>query len=308
MSGTMPVSTTTRAVLAMLIAVASFALMDAALKVLAPHYPAMQVAALRGWCSVPVILAWVLLSGGFGQVLRVRWSLHVLRGALGILMLASFAWALRSIPLAEAYAIFFVAPLLIAALAVPLLGERVSVHRWVAIGLGLIGVLVVLRPGAAGMWSWASFAALVAALCYALSAITARVLGRTDSSASMVFWLMAMVAVGATLLTGTAWTPVAAEHLWVLLAIAVTGSIGQYAVTEAFKIGQASLIAPLEYTALAWGAGLDWVLWRTLPDGWVWTGAAIVIASGLYLILGERHSEARRRRLAHEDVLPSSPG
>lgn len=285
--------------LMMLLAVAAFSLMDAGLKALSPHYPALQVAALRAWASLPVIVLWVACSrGGFGQLLAVRWSLHLLRGALGIVMLAGFAYAIRTLPLSEAYAIFFVAPLLIAALAAPLLGEQVGAHRWAAILIGLAGVLVVLRPGGEQWLSWAGLASLLAALCYALSAIAARVLGRTDSSISMVFWLMAMVAVGSSVLNGSDWIMVRAEHGWILLGIALTGALGQYAVTEAFTRGQASLIAPLEYTALAWGCGLDWLIWSTLPDVWVWPGAGIIIASGLYLLWSERRAGAARRRAA----------
>lgn len=292
-----------RGVVAMLVAVAAFALMDAALKLLAPHYPPLQVAALRAWCSLPVIVVWVAFAaGGFGQLLRVRWSLHLLRGALGIVMLAGFAYGLRTLPLSEAYAITFVAPLLITALAVPLLGERVAPNRWLAIAIGLAGVLVVLRPSGDHMLSWAGLAVLVAALCYALSAISARVLGRTDSSAAMVFWLMLLVALGATALTWTSWQAVQPRHGWILLGIAVTGSIGQYAVTEAFKRGQASLIAPLEYTALAWSCGLDWWLWRTLPDRYVFAGAGIIIGSGLYLLWSERRAGSRTRAAGATDA------
>jgi drug/metabolite transporter (DMT)-like permease len=287
-----------RGILMMLLAVAAFSLMDAGLKALSPHYPALQVAALRAWASLPVIIVWVALSsrGSFMRLLKVRWSLHLLRGVLGIAMLAGFAYAVRTLPLSEAYAIFFAAPLLITALAAPLLGERVTANRWWAIVIGLIGVLVVLRPGGEQLLSWAGLAGLLAALCYALSAITARVLGRTDSSISMVFWLMTMIAIGATVLNGNNWVAVHAEHAWILLGIALTGALGQYAVTEAFTRGQASLIAPFEYTALAWGCGLDWLIWATLPGYWVWVGAAIIIASGLYLLWSEKRIGAARRR------------
>ena len=279
-----------RGMVMMVIAVGAFALMDAALKHLAPHYPPFQVAALRGYASLPVVLIWVLVSRSTSQLLRVRWWLHGLRGVIGILMLASFAYGLRTLPLTEAYAIFFVAPLLITALAAPILGESVGANRWWAIAIGLVGVFVVLRPGVQ-MLSIGGIAVLVSTLCYAVSAITARVLGRTDSSASMVFWLMISIALGATLLTGSDWRPVRAEHAWTLVSIAVTGSIGQFTITEAFKRGQASLIAPLEYTALAWGLGLDWILWKTLPQPIVMFGASIVIAGGLFVLWSERRRQ-----------------
>lgn len=277
-----------RGIVMMIVAVDSFALMDAALKLLAPHYPATQVAALRGFASLPVIMVWAAVLGRRARLFEVRWSLHLLRGALGILMLACFAFALRTLPLSEAYAIFFFAPLLITALAAPILGERVGANRWWAIAIGLAGVLVVLRPSGSGMLSWGGLAILVSTACYAVTAIVARVLGRSDTSVSMVFWLMVMVALGATALTGRDWLPVQWAHAWILLAIAATGSLGQWAVTEAFKRGQASLIAPFEYTALAWGIGLDWLFWQTLPRPLVLVGAGIVVASGLFLIWSER--------------------
>jgi drug/metabolite transporter (DMT)-like permease len=277
-----------RGIVAMLVAVGTFAFMDAGLKVLAPHYPALQVVALRGLASLPIVLAWALVAGGGRQLLRVRWSLHLARGALGIAMLAAFAFALRQLPLSEAYSIFFVAPLLITALAGPLLGERVGRARWIAIGVGLAGVAIVLRPTGAGVVSLAGAAMLGCAAAYALSSVLVRLLGRTDSTLSMVFWLVVMFAVGATALAWPAWRPVETAHYGVLAGVAISGALGQFAVTEAFRRGEASVIAPLEYTALAWGAGLDWWLWSTAPAPHVLAGAAVIVACGIYLIRTER--------------------
>jgi len=273
----------------MLAAVAAFSLMDAGLKTLAAIYPPMQVAALRGGASLPFVLAWVLVSGaGLAPLLRVRWPLHLLRGGIGIAMMAAFAYALRSLPLTTAYSIFFVAPLLITALSVPLLGEKVGPRRWTAIAIGLGGVLVLLRPTGEGLLSWASLAVLLAALGYAVSAITVRVLGRTDSTASMMVWLLVFLAFGAGALAWPQWVPLRAADAWVILGVGVAGAVGQYAITEAFRIGEASQIAPLEYTALVWGVLLDISLWGVLPDAVTWLGAAIIVASGLYLLRRER--------------------
>lgn len=283
----------TRAVLLMLAAVGLFSMMDTGLKLLTAHYPAFQVAALRGAASLPLVLAWALASGGLRPLLRVRWPLHLLRGVLGVVMMAGFVFALRTLPLSTAYSIFFVAPLLITALSVPILRERVGPRRWGAIGIGLLGVLVVLRPTGAGMLSLAGLAVLLSALGYAISAITVRVLARTDSTQSMMVWLMVMIALGAGLLAAHDWVPLHAGHAWLIAAVGVAGALGQYAITEAFRQGEASLIAPLEYTALLWGVGFDLALWGVLPDAITWAGAAIIVASGLYLLRRERvHVEA----------------
>ena len=151
------------------------------------------------------------------------------------------------------------------------------------------------RGGRAAGWllGLAALAVAGAALGSAATAITVRVLARTDTTQAMMVWLMTLITVGAGALAWSGWVPVRGEHLWLILGLGVAGSLGQYAVTEAFRLGEASLIAPLEYTALIWGVLLDLSLWGVLPDSVTWAGAAIIVASGLYLLRRERvHLEA----------------
>jgi drug/metabolite transporter (DMT)-like permease len=300
-TGGMTSTNNLRGIVAMLCAVAMFSLMDGGLKHLAETYPAMQVAAIRAWSSLPLVLVWLLASGvTVASLVRIRWPLHLLRGAMSILMLAAFAYALKRMPMSGAYSLFFVAPLLITALSVPLLGETVGPRRWAAIAVGMLGVIVVLRPTGEGVVSLAGFAVLASAAGYALSAILVRVLHRTDSAQSMVFWMLAMTALGATALSWTVWTPIRMQDAWVIAAVGVCGFVGQVAITEAFRAGEASVVAPFEYSALAWGLALDWLIWHTLPDAWTFVGAGIIVASGLYLI----HRE-RLRHLAATALAPS---
>lgn len=277
----------------MLASIGMFSLMDAGLKLLSARYPPLQVTALRGGASLLFVLPWVLATVGVRSLFRVRWPLHLLRAVLGIAMMASFVFALRTLPLSAAYTIFFIAPLLVTALSVPMLGEHVGPRRWMAIVVGFVGVLVVLRPSAEGIGSLAGLAVLFAAFGYAVSAITVRVLARTDSNQAIVVWLMVSMAVGAGLLAWTHWVPIHASDLWLIVGVGAAGALGQYAITEAFRQGEASLIAPLEYTALLWGLILDYSLWQVLPDSMTWVGAAIIVLSGLYLLRRERiHLEA----------------
>lgn len=273
----------------MLLAVAAFSAMDAGLKVLSGHYPPLQVAALRGLAALPLVALWALATRPAAALFRIRWGLHLLRGVIAIGMLATLAFALQTLPLSDVYAIFFIAPLLITALAVPILGERVEWQRWVAIGVGLLGVLVVLRPGGEGIGTWAGLAVAASALGYAASAITVRVLGRTDSTQAMVFWMTLMLAVGGSALAAPGWVAIDPAHHGTLLLVAFTGAIGQYAVTEAFRSADAAAVAPFEYTALLWGMGIDFAIWQVAPQAHTLGGAAIVIASGLYLIRRESH-------------------
>jgi drug/metabolite transporter (DMT)-like permease len=277
----------------MIVAVGSLSLMDACMKTLAPHYSAFQVTCLRGLSTLPFVFALVWFRGGFGQLLRVRFGLHLFRGVLGIATLVAFTYAIRSLPLAEAYSIFFVAPLVITVLAVVVLKERVGWQRWLAIAVGFLGVLIVLRPSGAGAMTIPGLAVFAASVGYAASAITVRVLGRTDSTESMMFWLMVLVALGAGLFAIPDWRPIQSAHWIVIAGLAVTGSLGQFALTEAFRLGESSFIAPFEYTALAWGVGLDWFVWRTTPMPITLLGAFVIIVSGVYLVRRERfHVEA----------------
>jgi drug/metabolite transporter (DMT)-like permease len=282
-----------RSIYAMLVAVAMFSLMDTAMKLLTAQFPAMQVAALRALSSLPLVFAWVGWRGQLHSVLRVNWRLHLLRAGLGIAMLALFAFGLKSLSLASAYTIFFVGPIMITALSVFMLGEKVNAARWIAIGVGMAGVLVVLRPDGTGFLTLGGLAVLVAAAAYAVSAIAARLLARTDRKEHMIFWLMVMMAIGATVLAAPNWVAVELRHLPLLCGLAVSGFFGQLAINEAFSHGEASVVAPFEYSALAYGVALDWLLWQTLPDRFTLLGAAIIICSGLYLIRHEKvHAES----------------
>lgn len=131
-------------------------------------------------------------------------------------------------------------------------------------------------------------AILLAAVCYAASAITVRLLAQRDSTQAMVFWLMAILARGAGALSMHEWVEIRGQDVWVIAGIGITGTLAQIALTEAFRRGEASLIAPLEYTALVWGVLLDVALWGVLPDAMTWLGAAIIIASGVYLMRREK--------------------
>lgn len=277
-----------RAVVAMLLAVLVLCAMDACMKQLAGHYPPMQVAALRGMVGLPLVLAWAAASIGLPALLRVHWPLHLLRGVLGVVFLSCFVAGLRDLPMSSAYAISFVGPLLVTAMAVPLLREHVGPRRWAAIALGIVGVLVVLRPGGEGVMTRAGLLVLVATVCYAASVVTVRMLAQRDSAQALVFWFLAMVAIGAGLLAWPQWVPLRAADGWLLAGVALFGTLGQVALTHAFRLGEASLVAPLEYTALVWVVLLDVVLWQVLPDAMTWLGAAIIVVSGLYMMRRER--------------------
>jgi drug/metabolite transporter (DMT)-like permease len=278
---------------AMLTGVAAFAIMDAGLKLLTAHYPSAQVASLRGLSALPVVLAWALFAGGTRQLWQVRWPLHLVRGALSVIMMVTFTFALKELSLAKAYALFFIAPLLIAVLSSLMLGERVQRSQWLAIVVGFAGVLIVLKPDAMG-FGWAgTLAVLGTALCYSLSSVLVKIIGRTDSTQSMVFWMTCMLAIGATLVALPGWQPISRAHWPIIAGVAVTGAIGQWGITEAFKRAPAASVAPLEYSGLAWVIIIDLLVWSVWPAWRTLGGAAVIIASGLFLLRFESRRTAQ---------------
>lgn len=272
----------------MLAAVGLFSIVDVALKVLVQYYPPMQVSFIRAATSLPVALLPLFLTRRWRQLRTSRPGFHLLRGLLGIGALLAYVKALSLLSLSNMYAIFLSAPLMIAALSVALLREHVDWHRWLGIAAGLVGVAFILRPGAVGFTGLGGVAALLAALCYALNAISMRELGRTDSTVSMVFWYLAVMAIGTGILAAKNWVPPIVAHApWIVL-LGVTGALGQHALTEAFRCAPASAVAPFEYTALLWGIGLDLALWGVLPSPLVLAGGSVVVGGGLYVIYRER--------------------
>jgi drug/metabolite transporter (DMT)-like permease len=248
----------------------------------------MQVSAMRGAASMPFVLLIVAWSGRWRELKPVRWTLQLLRGTLGLVMIVAFIVAVRELSLANAYAVFLVAPLLIAALSVPMLGEHVDSRRWIAILAGLAGVLVMLRPSASGLVSLGALAALASAFCYALTAIASRVLLRTDSTLSIVFSFLMCLTIVAGAIAWPHWVSIRPEHWVWLAAMGILGALGQHFIIDAFRHAPASVLAPFEYTALVWGALIDWFAWRTLPAVNVLIGGGIVVVTGVYLVRRER--------------------
>ena len=273
----------------MLIAAAMFSCMDALLKTLSGTYPAMQVTALRGLVAMPLVCLYIGWRREFGAVFspRLRWRLHLMRGVLAVLTMTLFTFGLKSMGLAEAYTLTFVAPLIVTVLAVPVLKETVLPRHWVAIAAGLCGVVVALRPDGTTFFSVGALAVLAAAVTYALGSVVGRLICRTEPSATLVFWTTVSMAAGGSVLGQSSWVAIVPGHWPVLLGLAVTGFLAQLAITEAVRHGQAAAVAPFEYSALAWAVALDWMFWHTVPDAYTLTGGAIIIASGIYLIRRE---------------------
>ena len=147
----------------------------------------------------------------------------------------------------------------------------------------------VLTVAASPAFAWDDYGhQLAAAIAYAFQVVSVRLLARTDSTPSMVFWFLVIVGIGAGALAAPDWVAVRLADLPWILAVGLCGYIGQHLITEAFRLAPASLVAPFEYPALVWAVGIDWVVWQTLPTARLLAGSAIVVAAGLYLLYRER--------------------
>jgi drug/metabolite transporter (DMT)-like permease len=277
-----------RGITLMIAAVGVFGIMDALMKSLAATYPPMQIACLRGASSLPFVLATCLVTGRWLELRPRRLHLHALRAVMSIAMLWCFVFALSRMSLANTYAITLSAPLLVVPCAVLLLGEHPDRHVWAAILAGLGGVLVALNPAASGFVAVAGFAALGSALCWAIVVVMVRLLSATEKTASMVFWFLLLLSLGAGALAFPGWVPILrADWPWIAL-LGLAGWAAQHLVTEAFRLAPAATVAPYEYLSIAWGACIDWLVWKAVPGGRVVAGAAIVVAAGLYLVHRQR--------------------
>jgi drug/metabolite transporter (DMT)-like permease len=180
----------------------------------------------------------------------------------------------------------------VTALSVPLLGEHVGWRRWVAICVGLVGVITMLHPSASSLVSLGAVAALISASGYAFNAIALRVITRTDTTASVTFWMIGIMTVLALVIAIPGWEPVRLQDWTLLVGIGLFSAIAQHLLTEAFRSAPPSVVAPFEYTALLWGILIDRVVWGVFPTSRVYVGGGIVIASGLYLIWREHMTQA----------------
>ncbi len=279
---------------------------DMAIKVLSQDYPLYQIIFTRSVIAVTILLAVVMpLAGGLSH-LRTRFpGRHVVRGVLVVSSNMAFYLALNSMPLADATAIFFVSPLIIALFSVIFLKEKVGPHRWGAIAAGLVGVVIMIRPGSE-TFSPVALLPLLAATAYAAMQTMTRRMGVSDSALTLSFYAQAVflgfsAAFGATLGDGAldpggdgtmnfllrAWVWPEWEHLPYFALAGFGTAMGGLLIAQAYRICESALVAPLEYVAMPMA-----ILWGVLvfgqwPDGIAWIGIGLILSGGLYMIFRE---------------------
>lgn len=279
--------------------ISAFGAMMAALKYATSHGAGpVEILFYRNLFSLPTIVASVMLAGGLAAVKTRRPAAHAIRSILGLaVMFCTFA-ALSKLPLAEATIISFSAPLFATMLSALVLRERVMWHRWGAIALGFLGVLIVVQPGNASLPVLGVAIGLIAAFGTAVVVITLRQIGETESAVATVFWFN----IACIIVTALPMPFLFHDHtpfVWVALILGgVMGGIAQIMTTAAVRYAPVSVLAPFDYIQIVWATGWGFVLFAVLPSSTSVAGSALIVAAGCYVVWRER----RVRKI----VVPSS--
>lgn len=278
-----------------LAAILLFAAMDTLIKFLTAGYPVPQLMFVRSLVAFLLVGGYTLWRGGGIAAMRTRrpWG-HVWRAFAGLISMGCFFYAFRELPLADVYVLSFAGPLFITALSAPLLGEPVGWRRWAAVVVGFGGVVVMAQPSA-GAPLVPVLVGLCAALFYALAALAVRGLSRTETSASIVLYLLLTTTVVSGALTVPVWTAPTADALGLMALVGVLGAGAQVLLTQAFRRAPPAVVAPFEYTGMVWASLFGWMVFGDLPTAPVLLGAMVIIGSGLYIL--HRETMVARRRL-----------
>jgi len=276
----------------MVVGVALLTANDAISKYLTESHPVGQVICLRQAATLLVIVPYVMVVTGWGALRVGSWPGQATRGLLFVVNSAFMVLGLSLLPLATVITIMFASPLITAAFSARLLAEHVSPGRWLAILAGFVGVLIVVRPGAAG-FEWALLLPVAAATANSLRDIVTRRLSRTETSVSMLLWSTLIVMAAAATTAPFGWQPVTGAAAAWFVAAGVFNAAAHFLLIEALRLGEAALIAPVRYTSLIWAVLIGFLVWRELPDAWVWAGSAVIVASGVWMVRAEARKGGR---------------
>ena len=277
-----------RGIALMVFAVGIYAIMNALVKWLGPSYPTLEIVFFRSIFAFVPIVFFLRHTAALASLRTAHPLGHALRALVGMVSLSLFFYAYVHMPLANVIAISFAAPLLVTALSVPMLGERVGWRRWSAILVGFLGVVVMVKPDS-GVFGWIAAAAFAATVCYALVMVILRKLSRTESSGAIVFYYALISTVAAGAFIPFLWVTPDAEGWILLILLGLIGGVAQIAMTNAFRLADVSIVAPFDYTAMIWTALLGYFIWGDVPGPNIWIGVAIVMASGIFILYREAH-------------------
>lgn len=260
--------------------------MDGLVKWLADDkgYHVTQIAFLRYAICLGIALVMARVSaGGIGTLRTRRLKGHLWRSVCNLITMLTFYVSLMLIPLGNAVAIGLAAPIFMTILSMPMLGEKVSFSRWVAVAGGFVGILLIVRPEG-GIVEWGSLSALVSAVFWAFTLVSSRQLSSSEQTHTILFYYALTVVVVLGIAMFWFWRTPNLNDALLFGAVGIAGTAGQFCLNQAFRYGQVSMLAPLDYTGLIWAIVIGLVIWGDFPTPMVLTGSAIVIACCLYIL------------------------
>lgn len=276
-----------RGVSLMALAFVLFSVCDMLAKLLTGDFHPMQIV----WTRQLALLVGVVVALGIhgpGLFRSRHPAMQVLRGLLAVASAACFISAVRFVPLADAVAVTFIAPFIVTILSARLLGEYVGARRWAAVAVGFLGAMIVIRPGMGTMHP-AMLLVVVAATGFALRQVLSRRLGNSDRTVTTVAYTAIVSVTTLSVPLFLFWRTPETARQWVLLGgMALAAGLGEWAVIRAFEIGQAVALAPVHYSMMIWATFWGWLVFGDLPDVWTIIGAAVIMATGLYILHGEQ--------------------
>lgn len=279
-----------------------FTLMSVFVKELSDRIPLAEIVFFRNAVGLLPVMVAVYWTGGLGNLRTERLAGHFGRAVVGLSAMSLLFLSFAMLPLADATAINYTAPLFLTALSAPLLREKVGIYRWSAVLAGFAGMLVMLRPGD-GVLETGALVALAAAFLQAMAMVAVAQLSRTESSTTIVFYFTAITTVLAALPLPWLWVAPQSALDWGLLAgIGLIGGCAQLCLTRAYAHAQAAVIAPFTYASLLWATLFGYLFWGDVPDTQTLLGAGVVAASGVFIVFREarRKSPAAAGKIAEE--------
>jgi drug/metabolite transporter (DMT)-like permease len=291
-----------RAALLAIFAVGAASIQDAIVKSVSGIYPVTETVMIRGLTSLPILAILLMRAGGFKSLSTPHWRLILLRSLILCSAYFAFVMAFAAMPLATAVSIYFTMPFFVAGLSGPFLHERVPLYRWIAIALGFLGVIIMVRPGASSFEPAALFA-LYSAVGYAVGQMLGRKVAQKVAPIVIANWQNTIYLLAAVILalafhftgphevTHKSLTFLTRPLIWPSLHdLIVLGSLGALAALvmvafiEAYRAAPANFVAPFEYSAMIWAVGLGFWLFGDLPDRWTLIGMAVVVGAGLFML------------------------
>lgn len=276
-----------------------FSVLWCLVKVLSERYPVNEVAFFRNAFGLVPVLMMIAASSGRRLMHAHRLAGHIWRSVIGVTSMLLGFWSYHLMPLADAVAISFAAPLMVTALSVPLLGEKVGIHRWTAVVVGFGGVLVIVHPSSQ-VFSLGALVAISAAFAGSLAMVTVRQLNRIDRPLTIVFYFTLLSSLFTALPLPFSWITPTPMDWGLAMLMGLVGGTGQYFMTRAFALAPAALVSPFNYAGLLWATGFGWLIWGDIPAPHVFVGAFIVMASGLFILYREIRKAAQvKPRITH---------